>query len=226
MGRLDYVDYDVDWDDGYDAKLFDGRLGDLEESNTTFDDRDDFNAKLGGSGDGSDWCRDAGHNRIPSFYVNLGSIDPAFRRGGDNTKALLVNWCKVNGLSRSYYWWGNTSVFTKRWVSDQARYLRKERANIERAFPQYLNPERIFLEGFFQAMAFAVEQPDVFFFTPARKDWKEKSIWQTAEYPALTRNPYVQRIWRIDPSYTGNYTELLWDRARDDPLPPIGYYPA
>ncbi|KPI44551.1 uncharacterized protein AB675_8768 [Cyphellophora attinorum] len=166
----------------------------------------------------------ARNNRRAAFYVNLGDVDPNLQKGGNEAAAMLVAWCQKNGLEGKYYWWANAC--DKLWLEKQAEHLKENRARIEKAHPEWPNPEQIFLHGFFQAMAFATTHPDVLFFTQAGKDWDKKSIWQEVEYPTLTRNRHVKRIFRIDPTCPDNKPELMWDRSRKDPLPPVVFqYP-
>jgi hypothetical protein len=49
-----------------------------------------------------------------------------------------------------------------------------------------------------QAMAMSVISPDVYLFINKDEAWRDNSAWKQWEYWALTRNPNVQRIWRVD----------------------------
>lgn len=73
----------------------------------------------------------------------------------------------------------------------------------------------------------AALNPDVYFFTKKGAHWKETSFWEMIEYPYLTSNTNVQRIWRVDPRPPDvkgvtpeqncilEKKELLWERGRD-----------
>lgn len=62
--------------------------------------------------------------------------------------------------------------------------------------------------------------------------WKSNSVWQNIEYPWLTRNLAVKRIWRVDPrppevkgikpeeACDHDKKELLWERGKDTALKP------
>jgi hypothetical protein len=76
-------------------------------------------------------------------------------------------------------------------------------------------------------MALAAINPDVYLFTNKGEPWGENSAWEQYEYWAITRNPNVKRIWRVDPRDpetdlgldlsplqcdTYNEAVILWDR--------------
>lgn len=82
----------------------------------------------------------------------------------------------------------------------------------------------------YQAVAAAAMNPDAYIFTPKDEAWKEDSVWNRVEYPALTRNPFIQRIWQVDPrpwemqglpkDTCGLYEpKLIWDRSLGWPMP-------
>ncbi|KAL2434788.1 hypothetical protein ABEF95_007362 [Exophiala dermatitidis] len=86
------------------------------------------------------------------------------------------------------------------------------------------DPDDIFDWCYYQAAAAATLNPDAYLFTRADQVWRWNSVWAWIEYPQLTRNPHVQRIWRIDPRPESNMfcvRRLLWSRERRDPLPPM-----
>jgi hypothetical protein len=79
-------------------------------------------------------------------------------------------------------------------------------------------------------MAEAARHPDAYLFIPKGAEWRETSTWERVEYPWLTQNPAIERIWRVDPrppSELGISEEdycaaeqqvLMWERGRDEPL--------
>ena len=83
-----------------------------------------------------------------------------------------------------------------------------------------------------QALATAALNPDAYVFTKKNTKWKDESIWENIEYPWLTRNLRIKRIWRVDPrppdvkgikpeedcEYAKK--ELLWERGRDATIKP------
>ncbi|ETN44804.1 uncharacterized protein HMPREF1541_09679 [Cyphellophora europaea CBS 101466] len=91
-----------------------------------------------------------------------------------------------------------------------------------------------FVDCYSQALALAVIKPDVCLFTPRDVRPREDSAWIQYEYWALTRNPNVKRIWKIDPRDASEMDELtdeekchfnephvLWDRDKGgQTLPP------
>ena len=52
---------------------------------------------------------------------------------------------------------------------------------------------------YYEAEAMAAINPDAYVFTRADEPWKEDSIWERVELPALTNNPNIKRIWQVDP---------------------------
>ena len=55
--------------------------------------------------------------------------------------------------------------------------------------------------------------------------WSDTSAWGAYEYPALTRNPDVTKIWRVN--VAGDFRDptgepmLIWDRSRGDGPSPV-----
>jgi hypothetical protein len=62
-----------------------------------------------------------------------------------------------------------------------------------------LGPDALVVYCLSQAMAMSVINPDVYLFINKDEAWRDNSAWEQWEYWALTRNPNVQRIWRVDP---------------------------
>lgn len=78
---------------------------------------------------------------------------------------------------------------------------------------------------YIQALAAASQAHDAFVGIPDGVDWLPTSAWATIEYPQLTQNPNVMRIYRVDPrplwcGDTGlpimQEPTLIWERARGD----------
>jgi hypothetical protein len=82
----------------------------------------------------------------------------------------------------------------------------------------------------YQALAAAAIHPDAYLFTKKNVPWGSGSAWEQHEYWALTHNPNIMRIWRVDPRppYAAGIppleicahsaAELLWDRDAGDPV--------
>ena len=85
----------------------------------------------------------------------------------------------------------------------------------------FLNQNSLrFLENLSQAYAELTKGEAWLFMPDGSGAWSDSSAWGAFEYPALTRNPDVTKIWRVnvagdffDP--TGEPT-LIWDRSRGD----------
>ena len=74
-------------------------------------------------------------------------------------------------------------------------------------------------------MAVASIASDAYLFMPWDKVPEERSVWQATELPALTKNPHVNKIYRIDPRTEpeenpgGSCVQtLIWNRATDAEL--------
>jgi hypothetical protein len=82
-------------------------------------------------------------------------------------------------------------------------------------------PVDIFWMCYYQALAAAAVHPEAYVYTPKGVDWKKSSIWANVEFPSLTANENVKRIYRVDPrpndeDACGAEEELVWDRGRGD----------
>jgi hypothetical protein len=65
---------------------------------------------------------------------------------------------------------------------------------------------------FFQALAAAAVNENAYIFAPkVPEPWGANSIWQRIEFPALTANPNIKRIYQVDPQ------PLYWKREHQDP---------
>jgi hypothetical protein len=111
-------------------------------------------------------------------------------------------------------------------MNDQTTWLVTKRFDIWQIYGQ-INPVGFLQNCYYQALGVAALNPDAYLFTKKDTDWKPTSVWAKVEYPALTRNSNIQRIWRVDPrppDVTGvtpeeaceyDKKELLWERGRD-----------
>jgi hypothetical protein len=70
-----------------------------------------------------------------------------------------------------------------------------------------------------QALGTACQTPSAYLMTPDNvPDWDLESWWAQIEYPALTQNPNVQAIYRVDPRPTCekfNAPTKIWARPAD-----------
>ncbi|ETN43032.1 uncharacterized protein HMPREF1541_02190, partial [Cyphellophora europaea CBS 101466] len=72
---------------------------------------------------------------------------------------------------------------------------------------------------FCQVSAAAAVHPTAFIFTAHDLQRNPLTVWPSIEYPALTQNPKVKEIYRVDPrpvEHGGGKIELLWSRYRKD----------
>ena len=72
-------------------------------------------------------------------------------------------------------------------------------------YVQNLRPDRLdatntFLFCFSQAMAVATRGDQAYLFMPQDKEPLAGTVWLDTELPALTQNPNVQTIYRVDPT--------------------------
>ena len=75
-----------------------------------------------------------------------------------------------------------------------------------------------------QALAFAAQHEDVYFFTKEGESWADDSVWEQAEYWPLTREGGpVQRVYRVDPRSEADggkpcpQPTVIWQRGKDTP---------
>jgi hypothetical protein len=114
-------------------------------------------------------------------------------------------WLAANCLSGFAVWNAWDAVWTlaqTRWIVDHEEQMDVPNAFVEWNVCQY------------QSLATTTRNRDAFLFFADDWDWLPESVWAEYEYWALTWNPYVERIWRVD--FTGgNYDKrLLWVKTR------------
>ena len=65
-----------------------------------------------------------------------------------------------------------------------------------------------------QALARAAPGPEAIFFTNTEVHWPLDNVWESTEFPELSQNPKVERIWMIDPRPGPSYNQwtLYWSK--------------
>lgn len=144
------------------------------------------------------------------FYTNLDQ---------ENDAAALADcfgWLLKNNIDNYYV----KNAVGRSWLLEQIGWIQDHQDEFL-AVTGGNDPSLIFAICLFEALATSALNPDAYLFTKAAPDtWREKSYWALVEYPALTNNPNIQRIWRVDPRQGQcNDKQLLWERGRDQPLP-------
>ena len=184
---------------------------------------------------GVDECKD--HISAKGLVGTKSSIFyTAWSRGKDgyeNSKAWArKNKCRVGDI---VYW--DIMYSPKSWQSDVETaiaepyaLLNQQTGSLSKQFlfnggrkytEDFLNQNSLrFLENLSQAYAELTKGEAWLFMPDGSGAWSDSSAWGAFEYPALTRNPDVTKIWRVnvagdffDP--TGEPT-LIWDRSRGD----------
>ena len=90
-----------------------------------------------------------------------------------------------------------------------------------------LEPRYWFNVCWTEALATAAIHPDTYIFTKDDEEPKYNSVWVNVEYPALTLNKNIKRIYRVDPRTPEQRgldpkdceqpeAKLIWDRERGD----------
>ena len=72
----------------------------------------------------------------------------------------------------------------------------------------------------YQAAAAAAQEADAYLFTPFDQPILQNKVFWNIEWPALTANPEVLRVWRVDPRPIQDVwgrKMLLWARDPDEP---------
>ncbi|EXJ78810.1 hypothetical protein A1O1_09212 [Capronia coronata CBS 617.96] len=109
-----------------------------------------------------------------------------------------------------------------RWFTEQKIWIASHEAeffNNGQQFNTGLLAAEVFVLCYYQAAAAAALASDAYLFTKADSEWDPGSIWATVEYPELTRNPNIKRIWRVDPrpgSPDCGQRVLMWDATHGD----------
>lgn len=144
------------------------------------------------------------------------------------TGILIAGWFKSRSTAEKplHFCWCEDCI-DQIWFGEQNLWI--EHSTAARTHPDEWgdDPQHDFLACYFQALALAVVNPDVYVFAPKDLQWQENSAWvqygecihpvpasrtkhqhilpfqfrplTALEYWALTRNPNVRRIWRVDP---------------------------
>ncbi|KAK4935757.1 hypothetical protein LTR10_023257 [Elasticomyces elasticus] len=167
--------------------------------------------------------RDTGHGggAIPEnivwFYTNFDAGSPTY-----NFVQLfgwIHAWFDGQGL-QSYYIYDGIDQAWRRVQENHIFQNANEIAEHNRDdYPGWDTPHATFWWCFFEAAASAALAPDAVVFTPHNTPWNPDRIWALVEMPALTRNPNIQRIYRVDPRPGAGgcgEEELVWDRGRGD----------
>jgi hypothetical protein len=179
------------------------------------------------------------------FYSNLRKPTDEERANGPEVMdahedlAVWLSWCegwmKANNLPSVHMY----NVLDIKWLYRQYLWLDDHWEQMERGGPPPLViqpgqwkpnfPPPIdvgdagyhFTGCLLQTMCVRSENPDVYLFTSYDMDPYDDSTWAEIEFPSLTLNTDVQRIWRVDPAPGAqcHAKELLWSREKDQPLP-------
>lgn len=151
------------------------------------------------------------------FYTNLDLGLPGV--APETVFGLCTGWFLAQG--QTSYW--IEDGINQEWRLTQSKYigdyLNAFIATNTGRYPGGNTPLVVLFCCNFHAAAAAAMNPDAFVFTKHDEEWNPQRIWATVEFPALTRNPNIQRVWRVDPrpaSPNCGEKVLVWDRARGD----------
>lgn len=103
-------------------------------------------------------------------------------------------------------------------------------------------PMRTFDYCSYQALSSAAVNPIAYIFlprgeTPKDRNWRPESAWEQTEFWALTKNPNIQKIIRVDPrppdvlgiSHADwcrwSEEQVLWERGVDEEVGPVWQCP-
>lgn len=192
---------------------------------------------------GVDECND--HIRARG---NVGSKTSIFytgwtvgREGYENSKGWArKNKCRVGDI---VFW--ETMFAPRTWqhdvegaISKPYFLLNKQTGSLSKQFlmsgakytEEFLNTQSLkYLSNLSQGFAELTKGEAWLFMPDGSGAWSDTSAWGAYEYPALTRNPDVMKIWRVN--VAGDFRDptgepmLIWDRSRGDgpsPLEPQG----
>ena len=166
-------------------------------------------------------------NRIVAHAARNDQVPPAFYTGwGDDpwerAEALIwmEEWFQFN-KPNTYWYWYETCV-DQRWFDAQVNWIDENYEDFEYMVARVRNPVNVFSYCLSQAMATVSTATDAFLFMPSGQTPRDNSVWLATELPALTKNPHVNKIYRIDPrpqhprdNPGGACQTLIWDRATD-----------
>lgn len=151
----------------------------------------------------------------------------------------MLGWLQDFGISNYYFEFWSHQPVNKSWYQEQFANVVAYENGLQTMTPQNhqpvhthfgLSPTKFFLYCYWQALATASMDPVAILFAPENSIVNETSIWDIIEFPALTNNPYVERIYRADPSIppSGRMSPtmtdvhspvLLWRRGKDTAVP-------
>ena len=121
-------------------------------------------------------------------------------------------------------------------MAKQLKWVEEHSQEFNREYPQFGGASAaIFFRCVYEALAKAAEHPDAYVFAPKNVPWRPDSVWAAFEFPLLTQNPKVKRIYHVDPRIraesrdpnapdnrcTADTPTLIWDRDRGDPIKPL-----
>ena len=167
-------------------------------------------------------------NRIVAWAAQNDQVPPAFYTGwGDDpwerAEALIwmEEWFQQNKPNIRWYWY--ETCVNQVWFDAQYAWIDENSEDFEFLANRVRNPLNVFSYCLSQAMATVSTATDAFLFMPWDQTPRVDSVWQATELPALTQNPHVNKIYRIDPRPQDPEENpggpclqtVIWDRATD-----------
>ena len=128
--------------------------------------------------------------RSVAFYTNL------IETKKEAMAVQIANWLDTHDIP--FFW--VLDVFETEWLIANLAWAQEHYADFKKQFD---DPGQIFNRCMCQAVAWCTVNPDAYLFTKWDVSWDPESIWSFVEFPQLTHNPFIQRIWLVDPRPKG-----------------------
>jgi hypothetical protein len=190
------------------------------------------------------------HMRDPAYGGKVTASSRAFFYTGLGDRTVCVPWAVGWLRSRAVveYYWADDAVgrqcefgshvletieestikrlvLTTAGYAAQDRWIRQHESDMEGEGER--PPLKVWRNCYVEALASVAIHSTVYLFTKADEEPGQDSIWIRIEFPALTNNPNVREIYRVDPrppDQKGELVEhcdhdqevLIWSRDRGD----------
>lgn len=170
---------------------------------------------------------------IPGVDQCLDRIHEKATVGPGRTSLFYTGWAAKPGFKFMNAWarrhcellgpvvsWN--TIVDKQWILDVQKAISRPLDIIEAPISEQYAAGDKALKNLAQAFGEASAGDVYVFIEKGQGDWDPKSAWGSYEYPALTRNPNIRNIYRVDLDLTEDPAQSMSDPDRAGPNNPQG----